>query len=685
MKMAHSLLAIALVGLAALLCALPVTAQERPADGPPPAAAPRIDLGEAVATTLRQSYQLRLAEARALRQEGVWKEASGLFDGVVFADFDFSYVQEDLVSDEVNNEIRRRVPAEFAAIATPDGPPGALDRAADQIERGIADTGHFIVDDCGETQSRLIVDVANLGSTVTLCIDGEGVLRGTAIDNVAVSSADLDELIGVLSILEAMGGDFERELQQAIRDLLTETASILRQTAEALRIQRARLGRLPTERELMDLRLEFGHRRQLRNGVGISASFSFIGAEDEFDGKSRATAFGGTLSPSIFTAAAAARLVVPLGKGRGRTATTGPERAAEVAFHAQRQLILHTASGQALETVRNYLRLAAAAERVLLLERSADTQQQIVDTTQELIRADELPGAELSRAEARYNDTLRTASQARQELLDAQFDLVETLGGSVDRPELAPQPASGLPQEGQGELDPKAWVEQAVLHRHDLAAAAAASEASTILEATSKTELRPRVDFTASASYGGLYESFGQGIYDFDGYWNAVRDKLVGPSYIVGLRFGFPFRNREARGRLLQASAARGRSEVTERDLERQIRLKLHDLAGSLENRRGEVARLREAATSLEETLNASRELFKIGDIPLIDLLTTEELLTDTRLALVEARRELAITEAEVRFESGTLLGDSGESREPDPRSLGLAYDLFGPMPEPGS
>lgn len=645
---------------------------------------PEITLEEAVARTLRSSWAIREEATRLDERRGVLEEALGVFDPTLFSSASFSFRQEALINGEIQPEIRRRVPLEFAAIATTEGPPGILDRAAEFIESRTPEAAAIVLRECNEfTDTRFIVDAGTEG-TITLCLDANGNLHGIVLEDLAVGGDDLDRLISTLQVLELLGDEFQAETQNAIRNLLATTSSILRQFAEALRLARARLGGVPDEQELMDLTMEVGQRRLFRNGIALTATFGIVGTEDRFDDKRRSPASGGMTRPATFTSTAALRLNVPLGRGRGRVATYGNVEAATEAVRAEQELVLHIASQEALGTIRAYWDVAAAEARVGLRERSRASRAAIRDRTQELIDASELPGVESARATSRLAEAERQLADARRQLVEARLELVRTMGESVDGLGGAPLAADSLPvEEGSAATtDPAATAaelsslfERARLERHDLAAAAAATRATAILRDVARADLRRQLDLALRVSFDGFEESFDTRIYQLRGYWEAIDGRITGPSYAIGLRWNLPFANRAARGRLLRAESQLAQSEVTEGDLGRQVRLRLAEIVATLARRRAEAARLRETLGNLEQSLQATSERFGLGDATLLDVQTTEQQLTDARLALLEAERDIATLEAEARFESGTLLEEPAEGVT-DPAALRLAPGL---------
>ncbi len=455
---------------------------------------------------------------------------------------------------------------------------------------------------------------------------------------------------------------------------MRQIASLLRGSAEIFRIQRNRLGAMPEIEEALEFRFELGRRRQFRNGILLTSSVSLAGTEDNFRDKPLDPLFGDSLAPNTFRVSAGASLQVPLGKGRGKAATAGPEMSSAATLKAEQELVVHSASAEALAAVEAYWELAAAQERSRLLQRSVESRERIYQATLELIDADELPGSEVHRAAARLADGRSQLAEARREVINRRLELAEVMGGQVA--ELADAPLAGdiLPEPPAEPIGTQVWVARGLSQRRDLRAATQTTLAGEILERTARANLRRQVDLAFTMSYTGFHESFDQRLYDLSGYREAAGGRFAGPSYGAGIRFRLPVRNSEAEGRLLQANASVWRSRVTEHEqLERSIRLRLHELSPALERSRAQVVELRETERQQERMLASTLDLFRLGDATLFDLLTTEEQLTQAGLEAVDATRDHAQLEARLRFEAGELLAGPSRAERFDPAALRLA------------
>ena len=668
--MLSTLLVALVVVLFGMLGASRLSAQEETS---PALTGPRIELVEAVSRTLRNSAVLADAEQSVLERGGVAMETEGLFDPLLFFDNQFLLRQLELLSGQFGAEMRRRVPVEFAAgcdppLCDPNDPEsiGELNKAADALARGQFSAGSLLFQPCNDIDSLLVFTLQG-GRDVTICVDAAGNPRAIEIvsnfDGDLITSEQLSTLVRIQTILDILQLDLGVGLDEQINDLINslqdeirEIVRQLRTTAAVFRIGRANLGTIPEVEEFLELTAELGNRWQFRNGLALTGTLSLLGREDNYVDKPRIVAFGDAAPPNTFSLTAGVTLDIPLAAGRGRIATYGTSIAAQTAVRAQEEVYQHTAAGEALRTIVSYWVLAAAEERARVLEGSLGVQSRILDATRTLIEADELAAASIDRTEARHAQVAGQVASARQEVTRARADLSDAMGEVPAGLAAMPLAAEPLPA-GTGETyDPGAWVDRALQQRDDVAAAKLATEATQTLENVARTDLRRRVDLSLNTSFNAFAESFDDRLYEPDAYWDAASGLISGPSYGFVLRFDLPFQNRAAKGRLAQARANTSTSRINEVDLARQVRFQINDLARALERKRLQLVQLEESARQSDLALESSNALYDAGELTLIDLLSTEEQATSARLALVDLRAEIAILEAQLRFEAGELL-----------------------------
>jgi len=650
---------------------------------------------DAVRETLARDPKIALALAQVAEREGQFFETGGLFDPAFFLDSQIDYRRQPLAGEVLKEERKRRIQLELvdrffsnAARSINDFLP---DGDIDETSLLFLETSQRFVSQCSPTQTQVVINLGNDiegndQGTIFLCLNAAEDFG--SVQSIGLSLPELENEKGPISLeslrtmlffvrLQGLTGpllDFQRETTALLNDQGRIALRIVRQVAEAARFARARLGRLPDEQESIDFQTSLGTRHRFRNGIGLTPTLELRATEENFSGKLRIVQFGDSTTANLFTATARLALDFPLGKNSGRASVQASERAAEANLRAARALAVQTASDQALETLRAYWQLAAAQESERELERSLEIRLRIDQAVGDLIEGNEMPAVERKRSSAQVAQVRTQLAQARQQAATARLELARAIGIPGETSQVAEMSAEPLaPYVELPALDgaaATAAVAKAMARRADLAANESFVEANRLLQEAARRNLRPDVTLALNVSFSGLEESFEDRFYDAEGFWKAASGKTVGPSYGVALRFALPFGNNEARGRLLQAESNLDSAEIEKVDLARTIGINVHQTVAALDRARRE---LEQRASNLEnqrKTLESSFELLKVGDITVIDTLTTADQLTQATLAWIEAARAYAELQTQLRYETNTLLGEP--SYDADPRALEL-------------
>jgi outer membrane protein TolC len=215
-------------------------------------------------------------------------------------------------------------------------------------------------------------------------------------------------------------------------------------------------------------------------------------------------------------------------------------------------------------------------------------------------------------------------------------------------------------------LDPEFLVSQALATRRDLRAAEEQAQASRILADAARADLKRQVDLSLNGSFNGIHESVRDRWYDLSGFGRAMADPIAGPSYSAMLHFSLPIGNNQARGRLVQADSTLAQAEIQQGDLRRTIRLRVIELLGALRRSRLSLEQARQSMEYADETLAASVERFRGGDLSVIDTLTTEQQATTARLAWADALHGHLGLVAQLRFEVNALLATPPGEDKPE-------------------
>jgi outer membrane protein TolC len=457
--------------------------------------------------------------------------------------------------------------------------------------------------------------------------------------------------------------DLIRTRQQLIDDTVNRADAGVNQALGAfqqLDTLVTNLGVAPDQEYFGNGATNFSLSRTFRNGINFAPFFNGTGNTTNFIDKPFETDFGGKGIFPLYNFQGGFHATVPLARGLGATAVAAPERSSRILEDSARLEARHQAASSALTTINAYWGLRAAQENVTIAQRSVDLQGQIVMLTRATIAAGDLPQVELARvqaSEARAQAALRDAQSA---LHEARVALATAMGVAItDDDATLPTARDNFP----GPPDPASISEQrmtafmtaALQQRQDVTAAQRRLDASQVIAQGAQSNLKPRIDLLGGTWFTGVDEA---------DVTRALK-RWVGPSYNVSIDVEKPFGNNFQRGLLVEAEAGSVSSQILSTDLRRQIRLNVVRTVRTMNDAVERARQAQSAVTLYQQTIDSEIARFQIGEVTLIDTITTEGQQAEARRALVAAQRDLAALIAELRFQTGTLVTDANATVTP--------------------
>jgi outer membrane protein TolC len=310
--------------------------------------------------------------------------------------------------------------------------------------------------------------------------------------------------------------------------------------------------------------------------------------------------------------------------------------------------MLHQESQSILQTILAYWDARSAADQVEVGRRSVKLQADLLNLTQELIKAGEMPAADEARNQASYADALARLDAAERRLHESRINLARAIGMSLPAASAGPMPADAFPPPVQVAAPDEAvlaLVRTAFDRRNDLLAAQTILEAAGILVKGAKDDTRRLLNVDGSFWGTGLGE---------DEISNV--DRWVFKSGEARATFEMPFKNNQAMGRYGQRQASERQAAIDAGDQARTIGLNVERLSRSLALAAERLQRARESVVAYDKTIESEQAKLKAGDSTLIDTILTEQQTTAARLTLVSAEQEYATTLARLLFETGLIL-----------------------------
>jgi outer membrane protein TolC len=589
-----------------------------------------LELAEAVRLTLANSPDIKLAQAAARQQFGVAQEQMGPFDTQFNGTGGYNYQRQALTDSTIQAETLKRDDIRLEAReqlanynnltkmigqlkAIQNAPPGTV-----QLQQLAA------LDPATAANLQMIDALSQLqpGGAITPKF-------------LADLKAERDALITSAAADAQAGAESAQSAYQQLNTIVTN------------------LGAVPLQQWFRTGNVNVGVNRLFRNGLSFSPFFSGDTNGSNYVDKPFSTEFGGLGSYPLYTFKSGFNFVLPLARGLGADAVAAAERSSLISEDAATLDARHQAAVSALQTLQAYWNLRASQEDVDIAQRSVDIQNQLVTLTQGSIAAGVQPEVELARVQASQARSLAALRDAQGALHAARVALATAMGigATEDDASLprardafpAPPDASAINQEKLVAL-----AVAAVAQRRDVAAANRRVEAADVLAKGARLNQRPVVNLTGGAWYTGIQEAKPA----------DALSRWVGPSYNLTLDVQKPFGNNAQRGQYLQAQAATTSAQISLADLQRQVRLSVLRDIRSINEAAEQVRQAQAAVDFYQKTIDAEVQRFQLGEVTLIDTITTESQMTAARQTLVSAQAALARLIADLRYQTGTLVMD---------------------------
>jgi outer membrane protein len=356
-----------------------------------------------------------------------------------------------------------------------------------------------------------------------------------------------------------------------------------------------------------------------------------------------------TLNPS-YASDVSASISQPLLRGAGVAANAASIRLAFYDLQA-------TEARTKLEIIRVlavadrlYWRLYAARQELIVRKQEYDLAIAQLERARRFVRAEQLPEVEIIRAESGVADTLEAIITAENAVRDRQRDLKRTLNevGLGMETDTILVPATE-PNALYFKLDPEHLAAVALDKRMEMLELELriAADAASLEAAKNATLPLVTLDYTYNVNgLGATFdESFGvTGDRDFE-------------DHRVGLRVDVPLGNEAARSRLRRAILARVQRLATREQRVLQIRQEVFNAVDQLEANWQRIVAARQRTVLAARVLAAEIRQFEQGLRTSTEVLDAQTRLANAKSAEIAAVTEYQISQIDVTFATGTLLG----------------------------
>lgn len=395
----------------------------------------------------------------------------------------------------------------------------------------------------------------------------------------------------------------------------------------------------------------FGVEKRFRTGLSVQPELDLLRTDP-----------GGTGAVNVGTFALTLRQ--PLLRGRGRTATTAPERSAEREVAAGELDVRQTAADRVFVVGTQYWRARAAALNLEVLRETEERARELLETTRRLIEADVQPAAELVQVEANLVSSETARIGGERTLFAAKQDLGREIGLEPAAIAALPIPTDPFPAVPPSSLPTAAdggrFVNAALARRSDLLAARERREASEILRRAADNALKPQLDLVVTPSYTGLVEGTDPG-----SFFSPLYQNVPGANAAFSINLSWPTANSQARGQLIQLESFREQSILLEELVARRVAADVPTALDSLVRSVQQLDRATLAVRLFERAVINEEKKLRGGTSTLIDLISQRDRLTAARQAEVSAQLAVALALLELRYETGTIVPE-GAAVEPE-------------------
>ncbi|HQR67886.1 MAG TPA: TolC family protein [Thermoanaerobaculia bacterium] len=586
----------------------------------------RISLLEAVRITLANDPAVKLKEQQTYGAHGLYQTESGRFDTSLTASAQWLFTQQALTLSQKTAETKKRTDME-EVIGEFQTTIANLQYDVNELTKLQADPNNY----------QMVTNDVKL-ALVQTNVDMYNRRIAAATDPLEKAALTTQRNAYIASTL----GDYQSQLTSA------------QSTEQKLTQARKDLGDVPDTVQHNNVNFDVRTLFPYRDGVTLGLFATGSWDENRYKGKPKQAEYGGLGVEDVYKFEIGFSIDARLLRGRGSDATGAFEQAARIDWEASELAFKHQASASVLTTVAAYWNLAAAQAILDATRFARDLHAKRLEITDALIAADELPKAERSRALATAASDEASVAGSQRVVNEARTTLALAMGVAVDSDANAPLAADPFPgvaaADAVARLSEKPLLSLGLERRYDFQASQKLIQSGGVLVRQAETDLRPKLDFTGQISANTIGET---SINQLDTGWSA-------PGGTAGLDFELPIGNNKAKGLLEQRNADLAQRAITSVDLGRNIKANIVQTLASLRAAAEQVRRSAEAVAAYEKTIVSEDERYRAGESSLLDSILTQDLQTTALVNYAQAQQQYASLLARLRYETGTLLEESG-------------------------
>jgi len=348
---------------------------------------------------------------------------------------------------------------------------------------------------------------------------------------------------------------------------------------------------------------------------------------------------------------------VPLLRGLGYQNAAAGEIASAFELEAARLSLSHEISFNVHNAAQAFWTYLGAYQRLVVAKDAEERARTILGKTEMLVRADELPAAELVNVRANLADKERSGLAAAQAVVAARAGLGMAMGIPPAEIYDLPEPHGSFPELDrtvliQATAADNVWYAQtAARHRLDLLAADKQNESLKAGLQAARNRVKPALDLELSLGYDGMESGS-----SLSRSLKTTAYRQDTPDWSTGVRLTYPLGNNSGEGDLEQAWARYRQGKMRSEELFRAVQTDIGLVRRDLSSLAQELERSEEAVRYYTTAVANEREKYLMGETTLLDLLTIGDRLDGALLNRISVRQRVAGSLTRLRFETGKLV-----------------------------
>jgi outer membrane protein TolC len=191
----------------------------------------------------------------------------------------------------------------------------------------------------------------------------------------------------------------------------------------------------------------------------------------------------------------------------------------------------------------------------------------------------------------------------------------------------------------------------ALSSRADLASSRQKEASADAILVGAEDALKKKLDVQASLGYAGLSEGAA-----FWNYLTPMFNRPTGPNFTIGVNWTFSRENNAAIGRMVRSRSQLTQSRIQTGDLERTIQSNVAVAYDAVQHSIDKLAAARDSAALYRSAVQDQADLARLGVTTIIDLINTEDRLTNAQLDELVALQAYALALTQLRYQTGSLL-----------------------------